>query len=140
MRKLYRNARLFYLNIVMFYYRYFRGMNIGGGTLISTKAKLDTTNPKGVNIGRESYVAFGATVLTHDFVRGIHANTYIGDFTFIGANSTVLPGVRIGDSCIIGSGSVVTKDIPSNCIAVGNPAKVIKRDVKTTRFGKLVND
>ena len=45
---------------------------------------------------------------------------------FIYANSVVLPGVQIGDNVIIGAGSVVTKDIPSNSIAVGNPCKVIK--------------
>ena len=39
----------------------------------------------------------------------------------------ILPGVKIGDNTVIGAGSVVTKDIPDNCIAVGNPARVIKR-------------
>jgi len=44
----------------------------------------------------------------------------------IGANSTILPGVTIGEMAIIGAGSVVTKDIPAYSISVGNPAKVIK--------------
>ena len=46
--------------------------------------------------------------------------------TVIGKNVLVLKGVHIGDNSIIGAGSVVTKDIPENCIAAGNPAKVIK--------------
>ena len=50
----------------------------------------------------------------------------IGNHVFIYANSVVLPGVQIGDNVIIGAGSVVTKDIPSNSIAVGNPCRVIK--------------
>lgn len=50
----------------------------------------------------------------------------IGNHVFIYANSVILPGVQIGDNVIIGAGSVVTKDIPSNSIAVGNPCKVIK--------------
>lgn len=50
----------------------------------------------------------------------------IGNHVFIYANSVVLPGVQIGDNVVIGAGSVVTKDIPSNSIAVGNPCKVIK--------------
>ncbi|MER1278338.1 sugar O-acetyltransferase [Bacillus sp. C15(2022)] len=50
----------------------------------------------------------------------------IGDRVWLGANVIVNPGVTIGDNSIIGSGSVVTKDIPSNVIAVGNPCKVIK--------------
>jgi acetyltransferase-like isoleucine patch superfamily enzyme len=51
----------------------------------------------------------------------------IGNYAWIGANSVVLKGVTIGDNSIIGAGSVVTKSIPANCIAVGNPAKVIKK-------------
>ncbi len=50
----------------------------------------------------------------------------IGNNVWIGANVTVLPGVTIGNNCTIGAGSVVTKDIPENTIAVGNPCKVIK--------------
>lgn len=51
----------------------------------------------------------------------------IGDDTWLGGGVIVLPGVTIGKRCIIGAGSVVTKDIPDDCVAVGNPAKVIKK-------------
>lgn len=51
----------------------------------------------------------------------------IGDNVWIGDNVTVLPNVHIGKGCVIGANSVVTKDIPDNCIAVGIPAKVIKK-------------
>ncbi len=51
----------------------------------------------------------------------------IGDNCWIGANVTILPGVTIGSNTIIGAGSVVTKDIPSNVIAVGNPCKVLRQ-------------
>jgi acetyltransferase-like isoleucine patch superfamily enzyme len=50
----------------------------------------------------------------------------IGDCVWIGANSVILPGVKIGNNVIIGAGSIVTKDIPENSIAAGNPCKVIK--------------
>ena len=50
----------------------------------------------------------------------------IGNNVFIYANAVVLPGVQIGDNVVIGAGSVVTKDIPSNSVAVGNPCKVVK--------------
>jgi len=55
-------------------------------------------------------------------------NTTIGPNTFIwlGANVTVLPGVTIGDNAVIGAGSVVTKDIPANAIAMGVPARVAR--------------
>lgn len=50
----------------------------------------------------------------------------IGDDVWVGANSVILPGVKIGNGVVIGAGSVVTKDIPEDAIAVGNPARVIK--------------
>ncbi len=50
----------------------------------------------------------------------------IGNNVWIGGSVTILPGVTIGDNVTIGAGSVVTKDIPSNSVAVGNPCKVIK--------------
>lgn len=50
----------------------------------------------------------------------------IGKFAKIGANSTILPNVKIGENSLVGAGSVVTKDIPKNKVAYGNPAKVVK--------------
>lgn len=51
---------------------------------------------------------------------------HIGDNVWIGANAVVLPGVTIGENTVIGAGSVVTKDIPANVVAVGNPCKVLR--------------
>ena len=50
----------------------------------------------------------------------------IGDNVWIGGDVIILPGVKIGNNTVIGAGSVVTKDVPANVIAVGNPCKVIK--------------
>jgi UDP-perosamine 4-acetyltransferase len=50
----------------------------------------------------------------------------VGEGTFLGLGSGVIPGIRIGRWSVIGAGAVVTKDIPDNCTAVGVPAKVIK--------------
>jgi len=51
----------------------------------------------------------------------------IGDDCWIGGNAIILPGLTIGKGCVIGAGSVVTKNIPDNSLAVGNPAKVIRK-------------
>lgn len=51
----------------------------------------------------------------------------VGDYTHLGTNSTIMAGVTIGERCQIGAGSVVTKDIPPYSVAVGNPARVVKR-------------
>ena len=50
----------------------------------------------------------------------------VGDNVWIGGGVQVMPGVTIGSNVVIGGGSVVTKDIPDNCVAVGNPCKVIR--------------
>ncbi len=51
----------------------------------------------------------------------------VGNNVWIGGNVCVMPGITIGNNVVIGAGSVVTKDIPSNSVAVGNPCKVIKK-------------
>ena len=51
----------------------------------------------------------------------------VGNDVWIGGNVTVLPGVNIGSNVVIGAGSVVTKDIPANVVAVGNPCKILKK-------------
>lgn len=51
----------------------------------------------------------------------------IGNDCWIGGNAVICPGVKIGNGCVIGAGTVVTKDIPNNSLAVGNPAKVIRK-------------
>jgi len=58
--------------------------------------------------------------------RGKEADIVIGSDVWAGANCTILPGVTIPDGAVIGAGAVVTKDIPENAIAVGNPAHVVK--------------
>ena len=50
----------------------------------------------------------------------------IGSHVWIGGSTTVCPGVTIGDNVVIGAGSVVVHDIPDNCLAVGNPARVVR--------------
>ena len=51
---------------------------------------------------------------------------FIGNNCWIGAGAIILPGIKIGDNTVIGAGSVVTKDIPENCVAVGNPCRVLR--------------
>lgn len=60
---------------------------------------------------------------------------HIGNGCWLGANVTVLPGVTIGDNCVIGAGSVVVKSIPANSFAAGNPCKVIRTITEADSMG-----
>jgi acetyltransferase-like isoleucine patch superfamily enzyme len=58
----------------------------------------------------------------------------IGDDCWIGANSVIVAGVHIGTGSIVGAGSIVTHDVPAYSVAVGNPAKVVKRRGENMKF------
>jgi len=113
------------------------GMTIGRDVKISLRARLDRTNPRGVHIGDGALIAFDAVIFAHDLSRHFHADTFIGRNCFIGAHAIVLPGVRIGDSCIVGAGSVVTRDVPDGCIVAGNPAQILRAGIVTGKWGIL---
>jgi maltose O-acetyltransferase len=79
--------------------------------------------PKTVLWGRDHGIALGKPMKEQKH----HSEPiFIGNDVWIGANVTILKGVRVEDGAVIGAGSVVTKNIPANAIAVGNPAKVVK--------------
>jgi acetyltransferase-like isoleucine patch superfamily enzyme len=125
------------IGLRLWFLRKIMKMDIHPTVKISLKANLDLTNPSGVHIGEGTYIAFNAVVLAHDMSRLLMTDTYIGQNCFIGAYSIVLPGVRVGDECIVGSGSVVTVDVPSHSIVAGNPARIIRAGIRTRKWGIL---
>lgn len=125
------------INLRRLYYTRVWGMDIDRSAWFSLRVQFDRTHPSGIHIGPDSYVAFGAVVLTHDMTRGLYADTRIGARCFIGAHSILLPGITVGDGSIVGAGSVVTHDVPPGSIVAGNPARVVRHGIKTYRFGCL---
>ena len=121
--------------LVRKYYINVWGMKIGVGTRISLTAKLDLTYPAGIEIGEYTAVTFDAAVLTHDFYNLRHKTTKIGSYCFIGARSVIMPGIRIGDHCVIGAGAIVMSNVPSHSVVIGNPARIVERGIRTTRWG-----
>lgn len=84
-----------------------------------------------LTIGDDVTLASGARILLHDasLKKRIGyskiGRVEIGSNVFIGANAIILPNIKIGSNVVIGAGTIVSKDIPDNCVVVGNPAKVI---------------
>lgn len=115
-----------------------QGIDIGENCYFqSPKTTLiDITRPILITIGNNCRFLTNFTLLTHDSVTKVFGPIYhefipssgavkIGSNVYFARNCSVLKGVTIGDNCIIGFGSTVTHDIPSNSVAVGTPAKVI---------------
>jgi acetyltransferase-like isoleucine patch superfamily enzyme len=89
----------------------------------------DITIGKGVLINLNCTI--GHDCVIKDFVElcpnvNVIGHVKIVNRNFLGTSATILPNITIGDNCIIGAGSVVTKDVPDNCMAVGVPAQIKK--------------
>ncbi|MDH6370257.1 galactoside O-acetyltransferase [Paenibacillus sp. PastF-3] len=114
-----------------FYFCYGTNIEIGDGTYINFNCNfVDDTK---IIIGKN--VMFGPSVTIATVGHPIHPDyrgymyadpVKIENNCWIGANVTICPGVTIGENTVIGAGSVVTKDIPANSIAVGNPCRVMR--------------
>lgn len=104
----------------------------------------------GINFGSNVELGPGVAIIsanhdTEDFSNHKKEKPIqIGNNVWIGANSTILPGVTIGNNVVIGANSVVTKDIPNNVVALGNPCKVVKEkeayqiSISSVKFNKKI--
>jgi acetyltransferase-like isoleucine patch superfamily enzyme len=107
-------------------YRKFLKMNIGAETAFAFKVVPDLLYPEYITIGKNCVIGYNTTILTHEFLVNEFKTgpVCIGNNTLIGANVTILPGVTIGNNVKIGAGAVVSKDIPDNSLAYGNPIQI----------------
>lgn len=113
-----------------------KGAQIGEGAVFfdSTTIKIDDGDCHMLTIGKNFQCTGGVTILTHDYGWSVTKAMYgevlgsvrpvtIGDNVYVGRNAMILPGAKIGNNVIIGANSVVTKEIPDNCVAIGSPCK-----------------
>ena len=134
-----KELRNLLIGLRRWYYRRLWGMDIHPTAKFSLSTKFDQTFPKGVHVGETTYMAFQSRVLTHDMSRGMYLHTRIGRNCFIGGRALILPGVTIGDNCVVGAGSVVTKDVPDRCLVAGNPARVLRENIEVGPYGRFLS-
>ena len=122
-----------------------REVEIGDDTFVGHQVLITGASEAPIRIGQRVDIAprcvivSGAHVIdmtgTRSAGQGCGGTVRLGDGAWLGANATVLPGVTIGERSVIGAGSVVVKDVPAYCVAVGNPCRVIKRwDLSENQF------
>jgi acetyltransferase-like isoleucine patch superfamily enzyme len=124
------------------------GYNLTGvPKYISNRTHMDGTDPSLITIGDDVVISSNVQILTHDFSvalidkalgitrkdlsgkqydRNKVASVSIGDNSFVGAFSILMPGSAIGRDCVIGAGSVVRGKVPDGSIVIGNPGTVIR--------------
>lgn len=111
------------------------GKHVHMGKNVYANFNLTLVDDTHIYIG--DYVMFGPNVTVATATHPIEPNlrrqqaefnvpVHIGDNVWIGAGAVILPGITIGENSVIGAGSVVTKDIPANVVAVGNPCRILR--------------
>ena len=117
-----------------------QGASIGEGTRVICQVSSFGSEPYLISVGKNCLFSSGIHLITHDggvkvlsdlgYFQGermdIIARIVIGDNVYIGTGAYIMPGISIGNNCVIGASAVVTKDIPDNSVAVGIPARVIR--------------
>jgi len=108
------------------------GIKVAPSASIGLMAMFDILRPDLISIGENTIIGYNATILSHEFLprEDRLGKVEIGSWVLVGANATILPGVRIGDGAVVAAGAVVTQDVPSGALVAGVPARVVKREGK----------
>jgi len=116
------------------------GVKVGRDSAFGLGAMLDIFYPELITVGRNSIVGYNTLILTHEFLVGEFRKgpVEIGDDVMIGANCTILAGVKIGNGAIISAMSLVNRDVPAGSFAQGVPIKISKlKKAKARRLRRL---
>lgn len=110
-------------------YRRLLGMKVGEHTAFALMVMVDVFFPERISVGDNTIIGYNTTILTHEYLIKEYrlGNVIIGSHVMIGANTTILPGVTIGDHAIVAAGSVIHKDVPAYGFVGGNPMREIRR-------------
>ena len=102
-------------------------MKVGKKTSFALMVMPDIMFPEKITVGENSIIGYNTTLLAHEYLIREYrlGEIVIGNEVMIGANTTILPGVKIGDGAIVSAGTLVHKDVPSGAFVGGNPMRVI---------------
>lgn len=116
-----------FLGMKNWLYRTFLGVKVGDQTSFGLMVMLDIMFPEKISVGRNTVIGYNTTILAHEYLIKEYrlGHVAIGSEVMIGANSTILPGVTIGDGSIVSAGTLVNKDVPAGSFVGGNPMQVI---------------
>lgn len=116
-----------FLSLKNWLYRKFLKMKVGDQTSFALMVMLDVMFPEKIRVGRNTVIGYNTTILAHEYLIKEYrlGDVIIGDEVMIGANSTILPGVVIGDGALVSAGTVVHKDVPAGAFVGGNPMRVV---------------
>jgi acetyltransferase-like isoleucine patch superfamily enzyme len=116
-----------FLGMKNWLYRTFLHMKIGEKTSFALMVMPDTMFPEKITVGTNSVIGYNTTILAHEYLIKEYrlGLVNIGSEVMIGANSTILPGVTIGDGAIVSAGTVVHKDVAPGTFVGGNPMRLI---------------
>jgi acetyltransferase-like isoleucine patch superfamily enzyme len=103
-------------------------MEVGEETAFALMVMPDVMFPELISVGRNSIIGYNTTILAHEYLIEEYrlGRVIIGDNVMVGANSTLLPGITIGDGAVVAAGSVVTRDVPAGAFVGGNPIRMIR--------------
>lgn len=117
-----------FLKMKNWLYRNLLGIEVGEETAFALMVMVDVMYPELISVGRNSIIGYNTTILAHEYLIQEYrlGRVIIGDNVMIGANSTLLPGITIGDGAIVAAGSLVNRDVPPGAFVGGNPIRVIR--------------
>lgn len=121
-----------FLGLKNWLYKHFLGMKVGDQTSFALMVMLDIMFPEKISVGRNTVIGYNTTILAHEYLIKEYrlGDVKIGSEVMIGANSTILPGVNIGDGAIVSAGTLVHKDVPAGAFVGGNPMRMIREDAQ----------
>ena len=107
---------------------------LGNGSFINVDSKIYCKEK--IEIGKNTFIGEEVIIRDtdeHSIIRDGYKDTKsikIGNNVWIGMRAMILKGVVIGDGAVVAAGSVVTKDVPNNCLVAGNPARIVRKSIK----------